>query len=120
MQSNITCIVCPMGCRMTITKIDDRFNVEGNTCKRGEKYGIQEVTAPKRMLTSTVKIEGSVLHMLPVKTSDSIPKEMVFDLMDILNKVRVNAPIKVGDIIIEDVLGTGVNIVATRSIQKIS
>jgi CxxC motif-containing protein len=109
-----------MGCRMAITKIDDEFKVEGNTCKRGGKYGIQEITAPKRMVTSTIKIEGSVLNMLPVKTSDSIPKEMIFDLMDVLNKLRVNAPIKMGDIMIEDVLGTGVNIVATRSIKKIS
>lgn len=120
MIQNITCIVCPMGCRMTVNKIDDGFKVEGNTCKRGEKYGIQEVTAPKRMVTSTVKIQGSVLNMLPVKTTDSIPKEMIFDLMNVLNKVKVDAPINMGDIIIEDVLNTGVNIVATRSIQKIS
>ena len=120
MKNNITCIVCPMGCRMTITKIDDEYKVEGNTCKRGEKYGIQELIAPKRMVTSTVKINGSVLHMLPIKTSESIPKEMIFDVMDVLSEVSVNAPIKMGDIIIEDILGTGVNILATRSIEKIS
>lgn len=116
MECNVTCIVCPMGCRMTVTNTNDEYKVEGNTCKRGEKYAIEELTNPKRVITSTVRLEGSYLNLLPVKTDGSIPKELMMNIVAILDKVKVQSPVRVGDIIIKDVLGTGVNIVSTKNL----
>ena len=121
MEKNITCIVCPVGCRLTVKKNEDTtYTVTGNTCKRGEKYGVEEMTAPKRMVTTTVKIKDGALRLVPVKTSDSIPKELIFDLMELLDDVEIQAPVMVGDIIVENALGTGVNIVASRAMCKVS
>jgi len=114
--ANITCIVCPMGCPLKVTKLDNEYKVEGNTCKRGEKYGVEELTNPKRVITTTVKLNGSYLNLLPVKTEDSIPKGMMFEIMEELDKITVTSPINVGDIIVENVLGTGVNVVSTKAI----
>ena len=114
--ANITCIVCPMGCPLKVTKLDNEHKVEGNTCKRGEKYGVEELTNPKRVITTTVKLNGSYLNLLPVKTEDSIPKDMMFEIMEELDKITVNAPINVGDIIVENILGTGVNVVSAKAV----
>lgn len=112
---NITCTVCPMGCSLVVSKVDGEYKVEGNTCKRGAKYGVEEITNPRRVITTTVKLNGSYLNLLPVKTNDSIPKELMFDIMRLLDNVVVNAPVNVGDIIIKDVLGTGVDVVSAKS-----
>ena len=115
---NITCTVCPMGCSLVVSKVDGEYKVEGNTCKRGAKYGVEEVTNPRRVITTTVKLTGSYLNLLPVKTNDSIPKELMFDIMEILDKVSVCAPINVGDVIVKDILGTGVDIVSAKRIEN--
>lgn len=114
--TNITCIVCPMGCSLQVTKLENGYKVEGNTCKRGEKYGIEELTNPKRVITTTVKLNGSYLNLLPVKTEDSIPKDMMFEIMEELDKITVTSPINVGDIIVENILGTGVNVVSAKTV----
>ena len=120
MENNITCIVCPLGCRMKVTKCSDGgYTVEGNTCKRGEKYGVEELTCPKRVVTTTVRIEEGILNLLPVKTKDSIPKELIFDLMELLDSVRMQAPVKVGDIVVKNALNTGVDIVAARNMERV-
>lgn len=119
-MANITCIVCPMGCSLVVTKTDDGYKVEGNTCKRGEKYGVEELTNPKRVITSTVKLEKSYLNLLPVKTQDSIPKDMMFEIMEVLDTIKVSAPINVGDVIIENILNTGVNIVSSKTVEEVS
>ncbi|CEP90381.1 molybdopterin oxidoreductase [[Clostridium] sordellii] len=116
---NITCTVCPMGCYLVVSKVDGEYKVEGNTCKRGAKYGVEEVTNPRRVITTTVKLNGSYLNLLPVKTNDSIPKELMFDIMRLLDNVVVNAPVNVGDIIIKDVLGTGVDVVSAKSMDSL-
>lgn len=120
MKKNITCIVCPKGCRMTIEKIDGEYKVEGNNCKRGIKYAIDELTEPKRMITTTVKLDGSYLNMLPVKTSTAIRKELIFDVMNILADVTVEAPVKVGDVVVENILNTGIDIISGKNMNKIS
>ncbi|MEJ8552708.1 DUF1667 domain-containing protein [Tepidibacter sp. Z1-5] len=121
MEKNITCIVCPVGCRLTVKKNEDKvYSVTGNTCKRGEKYGVEEMTTPKRMVTTTVKIKDGALRLIPVKTSDSIPKELIFELMELLDEIEVEAPVMVGDVIVENVLDTGINIVASRDMCKVS
>ena len=101
-MANITCIVCPMGCPLVVTKTDE------------------ELTNPKRVITSTVKLEKSYLNLLPVKTQDSIPKDMMFEIMEVLDNIKVSAPINVGDVIIENILNTGVNIVSAKTVEEVS
>ena len=109
------CIVCPKGCHL---KVDDNGNVTGNTCIRGDKYGKQEAIDPKRTLTSTVKIKSELVRRLPVITSDDVPKNKVQELVRYLDNIEVSAPIKVKDVIVKDAMGLGVDILATRSIEK--
>lgn len=113
MSKELTCIVCPRGCRLTI---DDNLNVTGNSCPRGAQYAKDEMTNPKRMITSIVRVKNRENMMVSVKTSQSIPKGKIFDVMAEIEKVSVNAPVHIGDIVIKDVLGTGSDIVATKEI----
>ncbi|GAA0866021.1 DUF1667 domain-containing protein [Paraclostridium tenue] len=117
---NITCTVCPMGCSLVVSKVNGEYKVEGNTCKRGAKYGVEEVTNPRRVITTTVKLNGGYLNLLPVKTNDSVPKELMFDIMKLLDNVEVNAPVSVGDVIVKDVLGTGVDVVSAKSMESLN
>ena len=115
MVKELICISCPMGCHL---KVDvDNKTVTGNTCKRGEIYGLNEVTNPVRVVTSTVKVNGGELPVVPVKTAGAIPKKLNFECMKVINETTVNAPIKMGDILIKDVLGTGIDVVASRDIE---
>lgn len=115
MIKELICISCPMGCHL---KVDvDNKTVEGNTCKRGEIYGLNEVTNPVRVVTSTVKVNGGELPVIPVKTNGAIPKHLNFECMDIIGETVIEAPVKMGDVIIENVLGTGVDVVASRNIE---
>lgn len=119
-QKEMICIVCPMGCHLTVIEDESSesgYRVEGNQCKRGAVYGVNEQTNPTRVIPTTVKIENGILNRLPVKTAAPVPKHLIFECMKEINKVTVKAPIKTGDIIIENILGTGVNVVATRSMQ---
>lgn len=117
-KRELTCISCPIGCSIEVTKTDQNYIVTGNQCKRGETYGISEVTAPTRALTSTVRTNSNVLRRLPVRTDKPMPKELMSEAMEIINNSNVEVPIKLGDIIIERLLGTDVNIIASRSIIK--
>lgn len=115
---DLICIVCPVGCPMTIdvdSTTESGYRVEGNKCSRGIIYGIEEVTNPKRVITSTVIIKGGLYKRLPVKTDGSISKDKIFECMELINKVEVSSPIIMGEIIIENILNTGINIVSTRS-----
>ena len=101
----MNCIMCPMGCEMTVTIENGAVtNVTGNTCPRGAKYANDEVTAPKRMLTSTVA----------VVSANVLPKERILDCARFLRSVKVTAPIKTGDVVVKDILGLGVDIIASR------
>lgn len=114
----MNCIMCPMGCEMTVTIENGTVtNVVGNTCPRGAKYANDEVTAPKRMLTSTVAIEGGLLPLLPVVSADVLPKGRILDCACYLRGVKVQAPVKTGDIIVKDILGLGVDIIASRDMS---
>ncbi len=111
----ITCINCTMGCRMTVTLDGGAVvSVTGNTCKRGDEYARTEIVNPTRNIASTVKVQGGVHPVVPVKTSAPIPKTMIFDCMKEINNVCVNAPVSIGQVVIPNVLGTGVDIVATN------
>ncbi|MCL1928896.1 MAG: DUF1667 domain-containing protein [Treponema sp.] len=110
----LVCIVCPKGCRLKVNPIEG-FAVTGNACDRGENYGKQETANPTRIICSTVCIKDAELSRLPVKTDKPIPKEIIFDAMKLLNGLEVSGPVKSGDIIVKNILGSGVNFVATRS-----
>lgn len=112
MKKEMICIVCPMGCHLSINT--ETLEVTGNNCPRGEEYAREELTAPKRVITSTVKIKGGIHKRVPVKTDGAIPKDFNFKCMRELDKIELTSPVKVGDIIIEDLLGTGINVVVCR------
>ena len=119
-EKSVICIMCPIGCRLTVIKDrskENGYRVEGNTCKRGIDYGIKEVTNPTRILPTTVKIKNASLRRLPVRTEHPIPKKLIFECMKEINKVKVVAPIKSGDIIIKNIAGTGINVIASRSMS---
>lgn len=116
MKKELICISCPLGCNLTVD-IENKI-VTGNTCKRGEVYGINEVINPIRVITSTVKVIGGTLPVLPVKTNGAISKGLNFEAMKIINDITVFAPIKLGDIIIKNILNTGVDVISTRSMDK--
>ena len=117
MEQMITCINCPVGCRMTVTLSDsgEFVSVTGNTCPRGAKYAQQECTVPERVITAVIPVDGSDTP-LSVKTKQPVPKSMIFDVMDVLQGVRVSPPVQIGQVIVENVLNTGSDIVATRNL----
>lgn len=116
MKRELTCIVCPKGCQLTV-ELDGKnvISVEGYTCKRGDAYARTECTAPMRTLTTTAPVKNG--GVVPVKTDRPIPKEMLFECMKAINAVRVSPDAKLGDIVIENVLGTGANVVTTRNVK---
>lgn len=117
-EKKLTCINCPIGCNITV-KLDDDNNIvsiEGNTCKRGENYARSEVTAPKRVVTGLVRVEGRH-EPLSVKTAAPIPKELVLDCAALLRKTVIKAPVGMNETVIPDVLGTGVDIITTKAVQ---
>ncbi len=118
-KRELTCIVCPRGCQMEVTLGDsgEVINVKGNACPRGASYASDECTNPKRTVTSTVFTEcGSVIS---VKTSSAVPKEHIFDVMKEINRTLAPSDVKIGDIIITDVLGLGVDILATSNGEEV-
>ena len=115
-----TCIVCPIGCHLEAEIADDGqiLSITGNTCKRGETYMRNELTDPRRTLTSTVKLSGSAHDTyLPVKTDGAISKGRLFEAMEVLSKITVRVPVKRGDVICENFLGEGVNLVAGKTVE---
>ncbi|HIU64975.1 MAG TPA: DUF1667 domain-containing protein [Candidatus Avacidaminococcus intestinavium] len=117
-ERNLTCIVCPRGCSLKAT-VDDGvvINVSGNLCPRGKRYAAEEITAPKRQLTSTVRIENGSLALLPVVSSASLPKDSILACAEFLRSVEVKAPIAEGQVICSNILNLGVDIIASRSME---
>ena len=114
-MKELVCIVCPRGCRLKVDE-ENGYAVTGNSCPKGAEYGKKELTAPTRVITSTVKISGAMIARCPVKTDRAIPKAMIFDAMKLLDGVELRSPVKTGDIALADVLGTGANFVVTRDL----
>jgi len=116
----VTCIICPLSCEIEVEMEGDKIvKITGYKCPRGEEYAREEATCPKRVIMSVVKCVGGDFPTVSVKTDKPIPKEKIFDVMKELSKVEVKAPVEIGDVILENVLGLGVNIVATRPCKKI-
>lgn len=111
-MKELICIMCPKGCRLTVDE-DNDYKVTGYGCAKGVTYGKAEVTNPVRVLTSTVVVDGARYPRCPVKTAEGIPKGKLKEAMKEINKVHLTAPVKIGDIVISDLLGTGVDVLAT-------
>ncbi len=116
-QRELVCISCPMGCRMTVTLSGGEVSdIKGNTCPRGEAYAKDECVAPKRVVTALARVDGTNVP-LPVKTASPIPKEKMFACMSEISKAIVYSPVGIGDVIVKDVCGTGVDVVATADVR---
>lgn len=115
----LTCIVCPIGCTITVVHDDfDVIEIEGNSCARGKEYARHEAIAPRRTVTTSVLVIGGERPLASVRTSGSVPKEKVRAVVDEVAKISVKAPVKVGDVILKDVAGTGADVIATRNVPK--
>ena len=117
-EKEITCIVCPNSCRLTVRETENGIEVEGYGCKRGLEHGRREFTDPVRMLTTTVRLENSKVNRLAVISESEIPKKKLRECLDVLYGITVKAPVKCGDVIVENICDTGVNIVASRTLNN--
>lgn len=114
MEKIITCTECPMGCTVTVTLDGENIvNVSGNTCSRGKTYAVNELTCPRRVVTSTVKTTNG--KVLPVKTDGSVKKQDIFKVMDIINSIIVKTPVKVGEVVFKNI-SEDINLIATDQI----
>jgi len=119
-EKELICILCPLGCKMQVSEKPDQpgeLTIRNIQCRKGKEYAVEEYKNPTRTLTSTVAIHNTVLPRLPVKTSKALPKELVYRAMEEINKVELDGPVRMGDVIIKDLLGTGIDVVATRSLE---
>ena len=116
-MTQIICITCPKGCHLQVDE-ENGYQVTGNSCPRGEAYGKNELKNPVRTLTSTVRLSGARTPRLPVKSSAPLPKGKIFDAMRLLDSVIVKAPVAVGQVLLADVFGIGVDIVATKAFAE--
>lgn len=114
MKRELTCIICPRGCSLTVDTDGENTTVSGNGCPKGEKYGVEECTHPTRTVTSIVRVENRENTMVSVKTANPVLKENIFDVMEIIRKTSVKAPVKIGDTVLTNIYGT--DIIATKDI----
>lgn len=116
----LTCIGCPLGCPLIVTmEAAEVVEVKGNTCPKGATYAKKEVINPTRIVTSTVRVTGGIYPMVNVKTVSDIPKDKIFACVEALKSIKLIAPVRMGDIVLENVAGTGVNVVAARNVSAL-
>lgn len=120
-KKELTCINCPMGCQLSVELEDGVVkSVTGNTCPRGDAYARTEVVNPVRTVTSTCIVAYGDKPRVSVKTASPIPKGKIDEVMKDINAVRAEAPVKIGDVLVKNTAGTGVDVIATRNIEKIA
>lgn len=118
-KKELVCIGCPMGCNLTAVIKDGKVTeVAGNTCLKGEEYIRKELVNPTRIVTSTVYVKGGELPVVSVKTATDIPKGKLMDCMKELKNVMIEAPVEIGDVVLENAAGTGVPVIATKNVGK--
>ena len=119
-KRELICIGCPMGCPLTVElEGSEVISVKGNTCPRGDIYARKEVTNPTRIVTSSVRVEGGQLAAVSVKTKEDIPKGKIFEIAKALKEVTVKARVHIGDVVLQDVADTGVDVIATKNVEAI-
>jgi CxxC motif-containing protein len=116
-EKQIICTVCPSSCRLTVRELDGTITVEGNGCSRGLEHGISEYTNPMRMLTTTVTILDGTLPRLPVISTGEVSKAKLWACLEQLYSITVKAPVSCGDLIIKDICSTGIDVVASRTLE---
>ncbi len=120
-KRKLTCVRCPRGCQITVEiENDEAVDVYGNNCMRGEIYARSEVRDPRRVVTTTVRVEGGIDPVVSVKTNGDIPKGKMEECVAELKNIVVTAPVNIGDVVCANVAGTGVDVVATGSVGKCS
>lgn len=118
MNRTLTCIICPNGCELEIAYEGDQIlSVTGNKCPKGAEYAEQEIKNPMRTIASSVNLVGGSMPLVSVRVNGPIPKAKIMDVMEVIRKTTVTAPVKIGDVVIADVLGLGVDVVATRNVD---
>ena len=118
MKKEIICTVCPRGCHVMVEGEGEKIlSVEGHSCKRGQEYASSEFAHPVRILTTTVKVEGVEHDLLPVRSDNPLPKEKLFDCIDVIRALSVKRPVRQYDVLVADICGTGVNMVATKTME---
>ena len=115
MNKTLTCIICPRGCTLTAEGEANKLKISGNACPKGEQYAIDELTHPMRTVTSTIRIANRENCMVSVKTAQPIPKENIFDVMKLIREARADAPVSIGDVLLNNVFGT--DIIATKTVE---
>jgi len=119
LSKRIVCVACPIGCEIDVQVAENgELKISGNRCKRGYEYAKDEVTDPKRVLTMSVKVEDGEIELVSVKTDGVIPKKLIPQAIEFLKTLKISAPVNAGDVLVEDLLGTGVKVVATRTVPK--
>lgn len=119
-KKELICIGCPLGCVVNVELEDGVIkNISNYTCKRGEVYARHEVTNPERIVTSTIKVNNGHRPLVSVKTKENIPKDKIFECMEEINKIVADAPVHIGDVLIENVAGTGIPVIATCDIYRV-
>lgn len=119
-KKDLTCIGCPLGCNLEVfIEANKEISVKGQSCKRGEVYGIKECTCPTRILTTTVCVRAGELAVVSVKTEKDIPKDYLGACIKELKKIKLNAPVHTGEVIVYDILKTGVNVIATMNVNRV-
>jgi len=118
-KRHFVCVVCPVGCEIDVVHEGGKIiSMEGNKCEKSEEFVRQELIEPMRIFTTTVRIEGSRWPVIPVRTDKSVPKRLFPRIMRQLRRVELRAPVNILDVVVRDVLRTGANIVATRSMRR--
>lgn len=118
-EREITCIVCPIGCKILVKFDKKKVDVlSGHKCKQGVDYAVNEALDPRRMLTTSVLVEDGKWPLVSVKTSTSVPKDKFFSILKEIKKTTVRAPVNLGDIIIRNVLDTNIDVVATKTVKN--
>jgi CxxC motif-containing protein len=118
--TKLICITCPVGCELTVThEGKEVLEVEGNQCKLGIEYASQEIFAPRRMIITTVRVKGGFHPLVPVRSAESVPKEKIFPILKELRKVELEAPVEIHQVVLENALDTGVDVVTSRSLPHL-
>lgn len=117
MNRDMVCIRCPLGCRLKVSVEDSGVQVTGNRCPKGLIYAKEEVTAPQRILTSSVKVLGGEIPLVSVKTSGPLPKHLILEAQDLLRHLQVEAPVGLGQTVVPNLFAQGVDVVATRTVR---
>jgi CxxC motif-containing protein len=113
----LTCILCPVGCELEVRRTESGLDILGSQCEKGTDFATEEVLHPKRNLATSVPVKGSETRLVSVRLSDRVPRAMLFPILREIAKLRPEAPVKRGQVLIADVLGAGVDVIATRSVE---